>query len=421
MSNQIETKTVGVGIIGAGMRGVYTLGSRMADLAEETGFRISALCDNNATRLGEGCQRLRQQFAEREVNLDIAPYGEFQAVVDDPDVDLVMITTPQSFHREPALAALRSGKRVYLDKPIAHTLEDAIAIVEEEKRTGNPMMLGFTRRYEAPWRRAYELVQQGAIGDLHMIQIRSIIPYHTYFHRWHRRREWSGGALNDKSSHHMDVFNWFAGSKAVRLSAFGGRRVFLPDADAPERCLDCDRDCPYRVAPTRNLDVAGDPLALGRDSWARAEDVFGRVDTCVYLPGADIKDHATAQIQYENGIIATLFLSFFGPKAEDQETLELVGSSGRIRLTRHTGELDVVRDHGARHQVVDCRDADFGSSHFGADRMLIRDLAAFCAGRRPVVTAQDGYEATRMIMAVHDSIDSNGRLIEMADLPAAVL
>ena len=409
-----ERKTIGIGIIGTGIRGALTLGSRIVDTAHDTDFRVVALCDHNALRLQEAHDRLQRQYAAKDLSVDIRLTDDHTALIADPDVDLIMITTPQNYHRDPALAALQSGKKVYLDKPIAHTMEDARAIVSAEALTGNPMILGFTRRYEMPWRKAYELLQAGVIGDLHMVQIRAIIPYNVYFHRWHRQREWSGGALNDKSSHHMDVFNWFAGGTPRRLSAFGGRRVFLPRADAPARCSECDLDCPYRVAASRDPDALSEGAALANDSYAQETEVFGRLDNCVFLPGADIKDHANVQIQYDNGVIASLFLSFFGPKATDQETLELVGTSGRIILTRHTGTLDVVSDYGAAHEIVECQDQESASTHFGADLKLIRELRSFYDGAAPTVSATDGFQATRMIMATHDSIDNDGETIDMS-------
>ena len=413
-------KTIGIGIIGAGFRGANTLGGRIVETVAETDFRITALCDLWSERLTEAHDQLVTGFEGQGIAASISLYTDYQALMADPNVDLVMVTTPQYAHRAPALAALEAGKKLYLDKPIAHTLTDAIAIVEAESQTQSPMLLGFTRRYEAPWRKAFELVQNGVIGQLHLIQIRSIIPFHRYFQRWHRRREWSGGALNDKSSHHMDVFNWFAQSQVTQLSAFGGRRVFLPEADAPERCLDCERDCPYRVVPHHSQLTDDHPMLQTRGrAWTGATKILNRFDTCVYHPGADIKDHAIIQIAYENGVLASLFLSFFGPKAPDQETLELVGDQGRIILTRHTGHLDVVSQYGQQHQVIDCRDAEFGSSHFGADLKLIRELRSFYDGASPVVSARNGYEATRMIMATHASIDQGGVTIDMATLPTA--
>ena len=67
-------------------------------------------------------------------------------------------------------------KKVYLDKPISVTLDDAHAITEAETKMGNRLLMGFTRRYEA-WIKMKELLDGGAVGSLQMILLRSIIPY----------------------------------------------------------------------------------------------------------------------------------------------------------------------------------------------------------------------------------------------------
>ena len=412
---------INVGIIGSGHRGVSNLAQCMTELTEEVDMRVTALCDIRPDRVKESQAYLQLRFGERGVDLEIEGTGDPQALIDRRDVDLVLVTTPQCAHKDPAVAALESGKKVYLDKPIAHTLEDAIAIAEAERRTRNPMVLGFTRRYETSWLKAYDLLQSGVIGQLHMVQIRDIIPFHNFFHRWTRRREWSGDAVNDKSSHHMDVFNWFTGSRAEKITGFGGRRVYLPKEDFPERCLECDLDCPYRVDPTRDRKVSQEGRSVTGDSWVNAADDYSRADTCVYKPGADILDHAVVQVAYENGVVASLFLSFFGPRAEDQETLELVGTRGRILLTRHTGMIDIVSDYGERHEVIDCKHETFGSTHFGADLELVRQLRRFCDGAPPRVSARHGCEATRMIVAALKSIDSGGEMVHMAELADAAL
>ncbi|MBT3375959.1 MAG: Gfo/Idh/MocA family oxidoreductase [Lentisphaerae bacterium] len=419
----MQDGTIGVGIVGLGFRGGNNLGRRMAEAASETGLRVVALCDERSDRLAEVQADLRDAFEEEGVTISPRGYADAAQLVEDPELDLVVVTTPQCVHREPALAGLEAGKRVYVDKPLAHDMADARAICEAMTTHRKPILLGFTRRYEVPWRKAYDLVQDGVIGDLHMVLLRDVIPFHSYFHRWHRRMEWSGGALNDKSSHHFDVMNWFSGSRARTLSAVGGRRVFHAKPDAPARCLECDQECPYRVGPTRGRKLTQEQMDIEGDSWTRATDEFHRVDNCVYLPGADIKDHAIMQVAYENGIVGSLFVSFFGPRSDDQETMELVGTKGRILLNRHRGELDIVSDYGKSHELIDCKSEEFGSSHFGADLELVREMARFAGGASPLVSAPEGFEATRMVMATHASIAAGGTTIDMtaydgADVPS---
>jgi predicted dehydrogenase len=287
---------IGVGIIGTGRRG-YSLGMCIAELSEATDLEIRALCNRTRVRMKETQTALVEKYKQKNHFPSIALYEKYEDLIADSAVDLIMIITPQYVHREHALPALRSGKKVFLDKPIAHNLEDAIAIFQEEQKTHNPMIMGFTRRYEDPWIKTFELVKKGVIGDVHMMLVRNIIPYHTFFHTWHRRMEWSGGALADKMSHFFDVFNWFAESTPERLSAFGSRAVFLPEKNPPNRCRECDRDCPYRVGQKAQTHRQ-DEMVDFSDSRSKETELVKIHDTCVYLPGADINDHGLVSIVY---------------------------------------------------------------------------------------------------------------------------
>jgi hypothetical protein len=199
------------------------------------------------------------------------------------------------------------------------------------------------------------------------------------------------------------------------VSGLGGRSAIAPDPSAPRRCSECDRECPYRRRPKAD-DGLGFRPHYGR-SWLQENEEKHMDDVCVYAPGADLYHNGNIHFAYENGIIATYFYSIFGPHAEDQETLELVGTMGRIILTRHTGTLDVVSDYGNEHHTIDCRSGHFGGSHFGADMELVKELRRFYDGAPPTVSARDGLEATRMVMAAFRSMDNGGVMVQMAGIP----
>ncbi|MBN1259209.1 MAG: Gfo/Idh/MocA family oxidoreductase [Anaerolineae bacterium] len=418
---QPET-TINTGIIGLGVRGVACIARIMAEHFSETGFAITALCDRNPQRMAETETVLRQGYAAQGVHSAPRLYANGRDLIADPHVDLIIITSVTDTHRAFAVPALHSGKKVYCDKPLAQNAEDAVAIVEAEAEAQNPLIMGFTRRYEAAWLRAYALLQEGAIGDLIMLQVRDIIPYHRYLTAWWRKRAWSGGALNDKGSHLFDVFNWFTGSQAVSVHGLGGRSAIRPDPGAPPRCRLCYRDCPYRRrAPDTAAPTTYDMQAHFGPSWLDEEEEKYSDDICVYAPGADIYHNGSIHFSYANGVIASYFYSLFGPPADDQETLELVGTKGRLILTRQTGALDLATDHGATHRVFDCRDEHFEDSHFGADVALVKELRRFCEGAPPTVSARAGLEATRMVMAALRSMDAGGAVVAMKEIPDARL
>lgn len=412
----IGSRSIRVGIIGLGVRGMYAMARNMAETFDEIGMEVTALSDRNPERMIEAKQILVQQYDSVGKHIDPVLYERGADLIADPAVDLVVITTTTDSHREYAIPALQSGKKVYCDKPLAQTVEDAVAIRDAERQTDNSMMLGFTRRFEESWIRTYDLLDQGAIGRLVMVQARTIIPYHRYLTGWWRRREWSGGAVSDKGSHLFDVFNWFTGSHAIEVSGVGGRSMIEPDPDAPARCQECTRECMYR----RRAWKTGEPTAvdlavLGGLSRAREIEEQYIDDNCVYLPGSDLYHNGSIRFSYANGVIATYLFTILGPSSDDEETLELVGTEGRIILTRHRGNINIATTDGVGNRDIDCRDEDFGGSHFGADKELIRELRRFCEGEAPTASASEGLEATRMAMAALESMDQSGRQVAIED------
>lgn len=407
--------TLRVGIIGTGSRGITCIGRQIAEQSKEFDITITAFCNRTESRMEIARDELNElAVASGNPPLSIRFHATAQQLINDPEVDLIVITSPTAAHAEATIPALRSGKKVYLDKPIAHTLEDSIAIRNAEVEAGNPMIMGFTRRYETPWLKLREIVSSGKIGDLKMMLIRAVLPYSFYFQTWHRTRAVSGGALNDKGSHYTDVFNWFVGdAKATQVNAFGGRNVFIEEEDAPEFCSVCDRDCPYRASEAMP-DTQDQMKGAVDHSYETETDPLKRKDNCVYKSGADIFDHASIHYQYNNGVVANIFYNVYGPQADDEETLELVGTKGRIILTRLRGEIDIVTDYGEKsHEVIECKSEDFKTSHFGADRKLVQEIAAFGRGEQSTVDGAYGLEATRMILAAMKSIDEGGVTVDL--------
>lgn len=410
-----STRDLRVGVIGLGVRGMDALARNMAETYPTVGFEVVALSDQNPDRMIEAAATLADHYQAVGKMIDPRLYRSGHDLIND-DLDLVVITTPTYTHRAYAVPALLSGKKVYCDKPLAQNVSDSIAIFEAETEAANPLMMGFTRRFEAPWIRTSELLASGEIGELRMIQSRTVIPYHRYLTGWWRHREWSGGALNDKGSHIFDVFNWMSDSEAISVSGVGGRSMIAPDPSAPERCRDCDRSCMYRRRATDSGEaVAPDLMLVSGLARSKETDEIHVDDSCVFRPGADIYHNGSVRFTYDNGIIASYIFSFFGPPAEDEETMELIGTDGRLILTRGIGRISIATVDGVGSRTLDVRSEEFGDSHFGADKQLVRALRGFCEGDVPVVSAAAGLESTRMVAAGLESMDQGGVQIKMED------
>ena len=108
--------SIRVGLIGCGGRGR----SLLELFQTEPSCRIAALCDVDQGRLGE-----------TRASLPTPPevYTDFRRLLERKDIDAVIIATPDHWHAIPALQAMRSGKDVYLEKPVGHTAEEGVALI----------------------------------------------------------------------------------------------------------------------------------------------------------------------------------------------------------------------------------------------------------------------------------------------------
>jgi len=413
--SDMSNDRIGVGIIGTGRRG-FELATCIIDLYGTTDLEIRALCNRTRVRMDEAKTALLAKYHEQHsVSPQMALYEKYEDLISDHDVQLILIVTPTYAHEQPAVAALKSGKKVFLDKPIAQNLAAAVNIRAAEKESGNPLVMGFTRRFEQKWLDIAELIQSGVIGDVKMILHRAVVPYHNIFQSYMRQLDWSGGALAEKVSHLFDVLNWYAGGLPERVSSFGGRLVYVPEENAPMRCRECERECPYRVGEKQEM-VRQDNMVDFEDSRSHETELIKLHDICVWLPGSDINDHGVVNIAFAGGVKATVFWSLFGPDSDDQETIEIVGEKGKILPNRHHGRIYVISDYGSRHEVLDIKPDRFEQSHFGADHRLIEELDRFCKSGVSPVSAREGLGSARLVEASHRSVDAGGELVSMGDV-----
>jgi predicted dehydrogenase len=100
---------------------------------------------------------------------DMKLYGDYAAVLQDPDVDAVVLATPPSAHHEQIIAAARAGKHVFTEKPFTMTRQEAVEVVDAAVSAGITLGLGYTRRFHPSWIDLRERVRAGELGTiLHM-------------------------------------------------------------------------------------------------------------------------------------------------------------------------------------------------------------------------------------------------------------
>lgn len=130
--------------------------------------------------------------------------ADWRTVLGDGSIDAVVVCLPTGLHSGAAVAAFEAGKHVYLEKPIATTLEAAGEVVAAWQSSGRIGMIGFNQRFHPAVTRAREVVREGKIGRVVGARVVSGSPPRE-LPAWKRRRADGGGVLLDAVSHHVDL------------------------------------------------------------------------------------------------------------------------------------------------------------------------------------------------------------------------
>ncbi len=136
--------------------------------------RIVAVCDVDSRRLAEGKQLINGYYAKQtgQSSYDgVRAYGDYRELLANPDIDAVVISTPDHWHALIAIAAVRAGKDVYLQKPASLTIAEGRALADAVHRSGRIFQVGSQQRSSPQFRYAAELVRNGRIGQLKTVKI----------------------------------------------------------------------------------------------------------------------------------------------------------------------------------------------------------------------------------------------------------
>jgi predicted dehydrogenase len=371
-------------------------------LRERFGDRseIVALSDSDPTRLA---------FAAKTLSVETT-YSNTSALIQDPNVDVVVITTPDFTHASIALEAINAGKHIICEKPLATTIEDCNKVLAAGRGSDRLFMVGFVLRYTALFAELHKAVSSGEIGTPSFLTAVDNRIGGSYFRRWHRLRRNSGGLLVHKSCHAFDAINWIFDRRPTAVAATGGIAVYSPKDWAGERCLTCDvkSTCPEYTDIT-----AGDFAHL----YYEAEATSGYIaDTCVYNSEKDTVDHAAAYVEYEGGPRASYSLCLFASYTGREfgvwgETGKLEGSDANdaLRLTRSAHESVQTR-------TIERREG----GHGGGDVGLLEDcFNALDGGQDPAAGLEAGYRAAVLGIAAEESVARGGERLTLAELGAS--
>ena len=371
-----------IGVIGAGGRG-----------------KIAALCprvDPAATLVAAADPDATAIDAFRIAHgTDTFTTADYRDLVSRPDIDAVFVCSPDHLHEEHAIAALERGKAVYLEKPIATTIEGSDRVLAAAHATGSKLFLGHNMRYFPSIIAMRDIIRSGEIGDVQAIWCRHFVAIggDAYFKDWHSVARNTTSLLLQKGAHDIDVIHWLAGAYSERVVALGKLSVYDRQRRRPE-------GTPHRVA----IDEKNWPVDASAD----------------YSPEIDVEDHSMVLMNLTNGVQASYMQCHYAPDYWRNYTV--IGTHGRIENVGDSGACEIhvfTTRHDRRSEpdrVVSLQPEQ--GSHGGSDPRIVESFLRFVRdGTAPNTSPLAARNAVAAGCMATDSLRAGGepRVVEPAD------
>lgn len=292
-------------------------------------------------------------------------YDSYQALLADPEIDAVSVLTPNFTHAEISIAALKAGKHVLCEKPMAVTLADCEAMAETARQTGKKLMIGQNQRLTPAHRKARELLQSGAIGDV--ISFRTTFS-HSGADNWSidGKNSWfmdknrsHFGAMADLGVHKTDLMVYLLDQQVVKASAvLGTLQKKYPD---------------------------GTPIT--------------------------VDDNAFCTFVMANGVIGTMNASWTNYGCEDNST-SIYGSLGAMHIYRDPNH-SIVIERGPNEKEVYDTDVIQTNDKQTASGVIDLFVACIVNDTEPEISAESVLKAMRALFACEKSAQLGGTLVDI--------
>ncbi|MCS5717165.1 Gfo/Idh/MocA family oxidoreductase [Herbiconiux sp. CPCC 205763] len=381
-----DGNAVPVAVIGFGQR------AAIAQHVPEArpGARVVAVVEPDPV----GQERARQAYPEATVHASI---GDLIAA---RQVTAAIVTTPDHTHEAIAVALLEAGIAVYLEKPLAISLEGADRVLSTAAETGTVLYVGHNMRHSAVVRTMRAVIDRGEIGQVKAVWVRHFVGNggDYYFKDWHADRSKTGTLLLQKASHDIDVVHYLASSYTRRVVGMGDLMVY---GDVTDR-----RD--------RRGELMTDWFSF--DNWPPASQIG-------LNPVVDVEDVSMMMMTLENGVMASYQQCHFTPDYWRNYTV--IGTEGRLENVGDTAG-GVVKVWNRRHEWQVAGDLEYPiegveSGHEDADLLTMTEFFDHLIDGRPtLVSPLAAREAVAAGALAAASLRDGSRPLDVPLLPAHV-
>jgi predicted dehydrogenase len=368
-------------LIGAGNRGREAFGGWAR--AHPDRLRFVAFAEPNPER--------REVFAALHGIPPERAFTDWRELFARPQLaPAAIVATGDDAHTAPALAALRSGHHLLLEKPMALVPEDCRAIVDAAERADRILQIGHVLRYTPFYRAVHRIaVEEARLGEIQSIFLAEHVA-HWHFTHSYVRGKWkttrtAAPMILAKCCHDLDLVRWLVGRRCLRVASFGDLVHYRPENAPPgatARCTDpcpAEPDCLHSAPRFYARDLRGWPwsdVALEPSASARLEALrSGPWGLCAYRAGNDVADRQSVLLDFEGGAQGSFLVDGFAARPE--RALRIQGSRAELRGVFESGEIEVR--HAGKLEPERLRIESAALGHGGGDDGLLRHFTEIAA------------------------------------------
>ena len=397
---------VRVGILGFGDRGVSFVAPILNNHYANS---IRTIIDPDISRsrffLNECVKQGQIPADEAEAIRFIADISE----LGEDEIDALFLTASERVRTEVFAAAVATGVHLYMEKGLSHDLAGGRTVVEatHRARPGQGIFMGFNLRHLPAAQHVRRVLDSGRIGRPLFIQYTERLQFShgaSYYMRFHRDVENSGGLLVTKACHDLDLMSWFAGGRPRRVFSAQYQQLFGKGGEeAREQCHTCDRadSCDFnrirlingRAAQRKYAKIYLDEDKVTTDGYFR--------DICCWRDDTKLCDLHHVVVEHDNGVPATYTQVLFSP--EPNRIVTVFCEDGSVELNEHERAVTVRDRWNTLEDRTVCKPG-VAHSHGGADTGVV---AAFFRmvreGEIPESTIDDGAWALATAYAAYES------------------
>ena len=383
-----ERATLRIGVVGVGAR---------ADIAKH--FELPRL-NSRITAAADPHPNAETRLPQRLGRSDIKLTRNVTELIAE-GIDAALVTSPDDTHAKVTCELLRAGIPVYVEKPLATRMDDAIEILRTAYETGTKLYVGHNMRHMDVVRSMRDLIRRGAIGEVKAIWCRHFVGNggDYYFKDWHATREHATGLLLQKAAHDLDVMHWLADSHTTQVTAMGGLTLYDRITDRQDR----------------SGQLLGDWFDM--ENWPPLSQKG-------LNPVVDVEDISMMLMQMESGLFASYQQCHYTPDYWRNYTV--IGTEGRIE---NFGDYEGghIKLWNRRHLYDPEGDARFpikgdDKGHDDADVLTISEFVSFITDGTPTDTSPLGaWYAVAAAIAATDSLRNGSSPRDIPELDPGIV